>query len=75
MSTEAGHDPALDNETNGPSIIAVAVTLVALSSLVTGLRVYTRVHIICNFKADDYAICLAQVRPVMMVRATAEWRL
>jgi len=61
-SSPPTHDLAPNTGSLAPTIIAVSVALVVLSTLFTGLRVFTRVHILCNFKADDWAICVAQVR-------------
>lgn len=57
-----GFDPANDHESRASTVISIAVTFAALSSIFTGLRLYTRLRILRIFCTDDGAILLAQVR-------------
>lgn len=57
-----GFDPANDHESRASTVISIAVTFAALSSIFTGLRLYTRLRILRIFCTEDGAILLAQVR-------------
>lgn len=56
-----GFDPANDYESRASTVISIAVIFAALSSIFTGLRLYTRMKILRIFCSDDGAILLAQV--------------
>lgn len=75
-----GFDPANDHESRASTVISIAVTFAALSSIFTGLRLYARLRILRIFCTDDGAILLTQVgdrtrwtRPGCCWRDDAGW--
>jgi hypothetical protein len=60
-------DPA---ESKQPAIIAISVTLPALSALAVALRLYTRLFILKLTGPDDWLIVIALVRPFCALQLT-----
>ncbi len=56
-----GFGPAIDYESRASTVVAIAATFATLSSVFTGLRLYTRMGILRIFCSDDGATLLAQV--------------
>lgn len=48
-------------ENNGGSLVGTAASLLALSWVTVGLRIYTRAVLMKSFMADDWLMLVAQV--------------
>ncbi|KAK3328765.1 hypothetical protein B0H66DRAFT_596382 [Apodospora peruviana] len=65
-----GENPQLDAETRVPLLIGMSVAFVALSTLVVGLRLYTRYFVVSALGPDDLTISIAQVLSIGVSVAT-----
>ena len=61
--------PPGGDKDRGYVIIIVTSVMVALSSMVVALRVYTRIRIVRSFGLDDYVLLLAWVSETELHRA------
>jgi hypothetical protein len=57
-----GENPALDAETQMPTLMGISIAFGSVSTIIVLLRLYTRFHIIRSPGLDDYTIAFAQVR-------------
>ena len=61
MATSAAINHSLDNESRGHVLTTVVIIFLVVSSVVLGLRMYTRMHIVSHCGPEDYAIVAAWV--------------
>ena len=63
MSLQAYLQPPPDGDTStGPSILVITWLFTSISTIIVGLKVWTRLKIIGEFGADDILTILALVR-------------
>jgi hypothetical protein len=55
-------DHSLDGESKAGEIISILTVCSVITTALVTLRVITRAHILRAFGADDWIVCVAQVR-------------
>lgn len=63
-------DPSYALQTKSPSIYGIATAFIAVSTIVVGLRLYTRFKILGVIGSDDTTIAFAQVLSIVVAILT-----